>query len=197
MRLRGTLGEFHLPLLGFHNVENTLAALACVKAVGLSLESVRDRLCEMPPMAMRSELVRCNGFTIINDCYNANPLSFARALELLNDLDVVRRVLIAGDMLELGPFAVTAHQTIGRLAAQSGIDVLLAVGAFAQEIVRGALATRDLSAETYQTVHDLLPVLPSRIHSVDGILIKGSRNVQLEQVTALLRTLGHEQGPTT
>ena len=191
LRLRGVPVEWTLPLLGFHNVENTLAALACLKVLGVSLESVRDRLREMSPVTMRSELVRCNGFTIVNDCYNANPLSFARALELLDELDVARRVLIAGDMLELGPFAAAAHQTIGRLAAQSGIDVLLAVGTFAQEMVRGALSARDLSTETYQTVHDLLPVLPSRLRCGDGILIKGSRKMQLERVTAFLQDAAH------
>ncbi len=191
LRLRGIPGEFALPLRGFHNVENALTALACLNALGVSLESVRDRLRQMPQMTMRSEVVRCNGFTLINDCYNANPLSFARALELLNDLEVTRRVVIAGDMLELGSFAVRAHQTIGRLAAQSGIDLLLTVGTLAHEMARGALATRDLSTETYQTVHDLLSVLPSRLRSGDGILIKGSRQVRLEQVTAFLQDAAH------
>ena len=194
LRLRGTPGELFLPLRGFHNVENALAALACLKALGVSFESVRDRLRAMPPPAMRSELIRCNGFTIINDCYNANPLSFARALELLGELDTARKVLIAGDMLELGGAASKAHHMIGELAARSGIDVLLAVGDFAEMIARGASERRPLTTEIYRTVEDLLTALPSRIRSGDGILIKGSRQVRLERVTSCLQALGRSHG---
>jgi UDP-N-acetylmuramoyl-tripeptide--D-alanyl-D-alanine ligase len=194
LRLRGTPGEFFLPLLGFHNVENALAALACLKALGVPWESVRDRLREMPPPAMRSELIRCNGLTIINDCYNANPLSFARALELLGELETTRKVLIAGDMLELGGAASKAHHMIGELAARSGIDVLLAVGDFAETIAHGASERRPLTTEVYRTVEDLLSVLPSRIRSGDGILVKGSRRVRLERVTVCLQALGHSHG---
>ncbi|MBI4354150.1 MAG: UDP-N-acetylmuramoyl-tripeptide--D-alanyl-D-alanine ligase [Candidatus Omnitrophica bacterium] len=191
LRLHGVPGTFTVPLLGSHNVENALAALACVSVLGIPLDSVRDRLRQVATVTMRSEVVRCNGFTVINDCYNANPLSFARALELLSELEVTRRVVIAGDMLELGSFAVRAHQTIGQLAAQSGTDLLLTVGRLAHEMARGALAARDLSAETYETVHDLLAVLPSRLRKGDGILVKASRNVHLEQVTTFLQGIAH------
>lgn len=194
LRLRGMQAELFIPLRGFHNVENALAAFACLQALGIPLESVRDRLRAMPPPAMRSELVRCNGFTILNDCYNANPLSFARALELLSELDVTRKVLIAGDMLELGAAASKAHRMIGQLAARAGIEVLLAVGTFAEVIAQGAAETRPLHTEVYRAVEDLLPALPSRIRSGDGILIKGSRNIHLERVTARLQELGHAHG---
>lgn len=199
MRLRDVVGEFAISLPGFHNVENALAALACMKALGMGLETARDRLQHLAPVAMRSEVMRCNGFTLINDCYNANPLSFARALEVLKDLEVTRRVVIAGDMLELGPFAPTAHQAIGRLAAHLGIDVIMAVGSFASQIAQGAAEAQHAGTTTYGSVEELLPKLPSVIRRGDGVLIKGSRNLQLERVTEFLQARAaapHADGST-
>ncbi len=186
MRLRGVAGECVLPLRGSHNVENVLAALACLKALGIPLELAQGRLRSFRTLPMRSELIQCNGFTVLNDCYNANPLSFARALETLRDLEAARKVVIAGDMLELGETAPAAHQAIGRLAAQFGIEMILAVGAFAEEVARGASAADRTTTMTFKTIPELLSRLPSLLKHGDGILIKGSRKVQLERVTAFL-----------
>jgi len=192
IRLRDVLGECSLPLCGSHNVENALAALACAKAIGVRLDAVQHRLADVSPLPMRSQLMRCNGFTLLNDCYNANPLSFARALEVLRDLEVTRRVVIAGDMLELGPSAPAAHQAIGRLAVQCGVDLLVAVGERADDVAKGASGSDQTHIVTYRTVHELLPQLHSLIEHGDGILIKGSRGLRLEQVTTHL--LDHAQG---
>jgi len=187
IRLRDVEGEFIVPVPGSHNVENALAALACMRAVGGSLESVRERLRAFTTLPMRSELVQTSSLTIVNDCYNANPLSFARALEVLRDLETRRKVLIAGDMLELGPFASAAHQAIGRLAAQCGVDLVIAVGAHAHEVVHGASSEKTVETLTYDTIEELIPQLPQMIREGDGVLIKGSRKVRLEQVSDALR----------
>ncbi len=195
IRLRGVAGEFVVPLLGPHNAENMLAALACVKALRGSLDAARDRLQGFTPLPMRSELVRCNGLTVVNDCYNANPLSFARALEILKDLDVTRKVVIAGDMLELGDSAQAAHQAIGRLAADLGVQLVVAVGTFAEEVAKGACAHPQTSTLTFRTVQELLQQLPAIVRDGDGLLIKGSRKLNLEHVTAFL--LEHYHGKPT
>ncbi len=187
MRVRGVMGEFLVPLRGLHNVENVLAAFACLKTLGVPLETMQERLRQFHTLPMRSELVTCNGFTILNDCYNANPLSFARALETLRELDVSRKVVIAGDMLELGDYAPAAHQAIGRLAAQMGVDVLVAVGRFAGEVVKGASTITPNQTLTFHTVQELVRSLSSIVRNGDGILIKGSRRMNLEEVTAVLQ----------
>lgn len=186
MRVRGSSELFQVPLLGSHNVENMLAALACMKALGLSLEAVRERLTNFSPLPLRSQLMRAHGVTILNDCYNANPLSFARALEVLRDLDVRRRVVIAGDMLELGTIAPAAHQAIGRLCAQLGMDVVIAVGAFAGDVASGVAGAPQTQTFTCRTVDELQTLVPQLIEEHDGWLIKGSRKLQLERATDIV-----------
>ena len=186
IRLRDRLPQFIMPLVGYHNVENALAALACAWAAGVPLETSRKRLTSFEPPPLRSEVLVCHGLTILNDCYNANPLSFARALETLRDLKADRRIAIVGDMLELGDYTVAAHQAIGRLAMQLGIDEIIAVGEFAEFVAQGVREAQPAPVRTYRSVSDLLLELPSRLQEGDGLLIKGSRRLNLEQVTQFL-----------
>ena len=186
IRLRDQFTRWAIPLVGFHNVENTLAAIACAWAVGVPLSTARERLTSFRAVPLRSEVVRCDGLTILNDCYNANPLSFARALETLRDLEAERRIAIVGDMLELGSFAPSAHQAIGRLATQLGIDAVIAVGEYAGCVAQGVREIRPDGATTYRTVQELIEHLPAMLQRGDGLLVKGSRKLQLEQVTDFL-----------
>jgi UDP-N-acetylmuramoyl-tripeptide--D-alanyl-D-alanine ligase len=183
LRLRDQLNQWSIPLVGYHNVENALAALACAWAAGLPLSVARERLGSFKPLPLRSQVVRCSGLTILNDCYNANPLSFARALETLRDLDVQRRIAVVGDMLELGSYAETAHQAIGRLATQLGIDEVVAVGQYADDVARGVREARQDGITAYRTVPELIQRLPHLLQRGDGLLVKGSRRLNLEQVT--------------
>jgi len=192
LRLRDQLGQWVVPLVGYHNVENALAAIACAWAMGVPLSVARERLASFEPVPLRSQVVRCNGLTILNDCYNANPLSFARALETLRDLEVRRKLAIVGDMLELGEYAPSAHQAIGRMAIQLGIDTVLAVGEYANDVVQGVREANSDKVMTYRTVQELIHELPSILQTGDGLLVKGSRRLNLEQVTDFL--LQHYQG---
>jgi UDP-N-acetylmuramoyl-tripeptide--D-alanyl-D-alanine ligase len=193
IRLRDSAALWTIPLVGYHNVENALAALACVWAVGVPLSVAKERLGSFEPIPLRSQVVRCNGLTILNDCYNANPLSFARALETLRDMEVRRKVAIVGDMLELGDYAPSAHQAIGRLATQLGIDAVIAVGEYADDVAQGVREGRpDVEVTTYRTVQELLQQLPAMLRQGDGLLVKGSRKLNLEQITDFLLT--HKAG---
>jgi len=181
-RVRGVDGVFVVPVAGSHQIENALAALACAKALGIPLETLREPLAACRALPMRSEVVRCGGVTVINDCYNANPLSFARALETLRDLPVSRRVLVAGDMLELGAHTKSAHRAIGRLAADSGVASIVAIGAFASEFARGAAEVPGVDVRTYHTAEAAWPAVAEVVRSGDGLLVKGSRRLKLEQI---------------
>jgi UDP-N-acetylmuramoyl-tripeptide--D-alanyl-D-alanine ligase len=192
VRLRDQVDQWTIPLVGYHNVENALAAIAGAWAMGLPLSVAKQRVACFAPIPLRSQILRCNGLTILNDCYNANPLSFARALEMLRDLSVRRKVAIVGDMLELGEFAPAAHQAIGRLAAQLGIDTVIAVGGYADHVAQGVREGRPGTIPTYRTVPELLAHLPAMLQEGDGLLVKGSRKLNLEQVTEFL--LQHYRG---
>jgi len=192
IRLRDHVGYWTVPLLGYHNVENALAALACAWVMGVPLSLAKRRLATFETIPMRSQVLRCHGLTILNDCYNANPLSFARALETLRDMTVQRKVAIVGDMLELGSYATSAHQAIGRLATQLGIDAVIAVGEYADCVAQGVRELRPDAVMTYRTVPELLQGLPGFLQEGDGLLVKGSRKLNLEQVTEFL--LQHYRG---
>ena len=195
LQVREVPGTFAIPLPGFHNVENVLAALACLQVLGRPLVLLGEALRSFVSVPMRSELIRCNGFMVMNDCSNANPLSFARALEALHDLPATRRVVIAGDMMELGPAAKAAHQAIGRLTARYGIELVMAVGAFASDVAQGAATSAGTLTLTYRTVQELLAHLPTGVRNGDSVLIKGSRKMALEQVTAQLQALAVQRHP--
>ena len=189
MRLRDHLGRWTIPLMGYHNAENVLAALACVWALGVPLAQARERLATVEAVPLRSEVLKCRGMTILNDCYNANPLSVARAMETLCQLDVRRRVAVLGDMLELGAHAVTAHHAIGRLAARLGVEVVLGVGEYAEAVAQGAQESperEEVELAAYHTVEALKQALPALLHEGDGVLVKGSRRLRMEQVTEWL-----------
>ena len=154
--------------------------------MGVPLSVAKERLVSFAPIPMRSQLLRCNGLTILNDCYNANPLSFARALETLRDLTARRKVAIVGDMLELGAYAEAAHQAIGRLATQLGIDTVIAIGEYADHVAKGVREGRAEAIAIFRTVPELLEALPAMLQEGDGLLIKGSRKLNLEQITEFL-----------
>lgn len=186
LRLRDLAGQWLVPLPGYHNVENAIAAVAAAWALGVPLSDAKRRLADFSPPALRSEVLRGRSMTILNDCYNANPLSFARALETLRDLEAGRKVAIVGDMLELGDFADAAHQAIGRLATQLGIEAVFAVGQYAGAVARGAGDGQPRQVRTFDTVAQLLAALPRLVQAGDRILVKGSRKMNLEQVTEFL-----------
>ena len=106
--------------------------------------------------------------------------------ETLRDLEAERRIAIVGDMLELGSYAPSAHQAIGRLATQLGIDTVIAVGEYADCVAQGVREIRPDGATTYRTVQELIEHLPAMLQRGDGLLVKGSRKLRLERVTDFL-----------
>jgi hypothetical protein len=130
-----------LGVLGREFVYDALAAAAAAHALGVPLEDAGPALEGFRPFRMRMEMIEAGPVTVINDAYNANPLSVRAALDTLARLRARgRKVAVLGDMLELGTEARRLHHEVGRHAARSGIDRLLTVGALAAEIRAGALA---------------------------------------------------------
>jgi UDP-N-acetylmuramoyl-tripeptide--D-alanyl-D-alanine ligase len=190
------LDRLELPFTSAHMRRNALAAVAAARAVGVEPSGRID----LELSAMRGQrLERPDGLTVIDDCYNANPLSMRAALDDLAAQDVAppaRRVAVLGDMLELGPEERALHREVGAHAAARGVDVLVTVGPLAREMgpaFAGALeaqtavhadggrrvvATPD-SAAAAEAVRDLA-------RPGDVVLVKASRGVRLEAVTAAL-----------
>ncbi len=169
-----------------HNLRNLLAAVAAARALGITPQG---RL-EVSFSAMRGErLVLRGGAVVIDDCYNANPMSMRAALDDLARTAPARRVAVLGDMLELGPEAPRLHREIGEHAAASGVELLVSVGPLAAEISRAFSGESHAVADASAAAE----LLAGLLHAGDTVLVKGSRGVGLERAVAVLRA-GGEHG---
>jgi UDP-N-acetylmuramoyl-tripeptide--D-alanyl-D-alanine ligase len=165
-----------------YNATNALAALAAYEALGLPLAKAQRGARKVQLSRWRGEeLTLPDGGVLINDCYNANPLSVVAALENLTDRAAGRRtVAVLGDMAELGPGAASYHREVGAAAARLGIDVLVAVGPLARAYLDGA---RGVPVTRWApTVEQGLAVLRQVLRPGDCVLVKGSRAMGLEAI---------------
>jgi UDP-N-acetylmuramoyl-tripeptide--D-alanyl-D-alanine ligase len=158
-----------------HNVQNTVAAVAAATALGIVPEGQVD----VRFSSLRGEVVELEGgVTVVNDCYNANPMSMRAALEHLAASPAGRRVAVLGTMAELGPDGERFHGEIGALAGQLGIDMLITVGEAALPIGRGFDGERYAAA----TPEEAGAMLEELAQAGDRVLVKGSRSAGLERV---------------
>lgn len=173
--------DIELPLLGEHNISNALAAAAAAWAATGSTEGLQEGLREAKSEPMRGRVLKLAGpLTIINDAYNASPTSVAAALDLLASLPG-RKVLVLGDMLELGEYAEREHRQVGERAAACGVAWLVAVGPGAAWAAEAAQKS-GLATNSVADVEAALSVLREGLQPGDVVLVKASRRLALEQV---------------
>ncbi len=181
---QGERVELELPFDSEHNLLNALAALAAARAVGVRPSGRVD----VRFSSLRGERVALGiGALVINDCYNANPLSMRAALdELASQHAEGRRVAVLGDMLELGPAEREHHREIGAYAATAGVDLLVTVGP------RATAMLDDFDGESHAVLDagEAAALLPELVGAGDVVLVKGSRGVGLEVVTEALQAAG-------
>lgn len=169
-----------VPLIGIHNIYNALAAVAVGRDRGLSLPEAVAALATLAPADKRGVVVQLDNISIINDCYNSNPKALAAMVDALAAMPASRRIVVAGEMLELGPQGEEMHRDSGRHVAGRQIDVLLGVGGLAKQIVEAA---RDagMRAEFVESAEDAGEWLAREARAGDVILLKASRGVKLER----------------
>lgn len=174
--------EIQCRVAGLHNVLNALAASSLAFAAGVSLENIAKGLADFSSVKGRLQSV-CTplGGTLIDDTYNANPGSFEAAIEVLASVGGLK-VLVMGDMGELGENASVLHEQIGQLARKKGIDRLFAVGNLSQYAVKGFGKGAQLYETKAALLEDLVPLLAPQM----TCLIKGSRSASMETVVQAL-----------
>lgn len=185
-RCYGAAFPVKLPMIGLHNVYNTLAAVAAAWELGLSAQDIQTGLDRFQPSSMRQQIERVGEYIVINDAYNASPLSMAGAITTLQQVAAGRSVAVLGDMLELGDVAIEAHQRIGRTAAQSGVNAVVTVGALAEHIVIAAREAGIKEAVACQNHEDAAMALQKILQPGDTILLKGSRGMKMEKILEML-----------
>jgi len=188
-----------LSMVGGHFALNAAAAVACGRALGVDPVAAAEALATVPPGKHRMDVVSAGTLRILDDCYNASPLSLTAALRTLADLPAAgRRVAVLGDMLELGVVSDEAHRNAGIEAAGTGVDCLIAVGRNAG-LVRDGAVSAGLSSSGVFTAPDAIAAATLLIAIAkprDTVLVKGSRGVGLEHVVEAVRARfgGHEAG---
>ncbi|MFQ5504070.1 MAG: UDP-N-acetylmuramoyl-tripeptide--D-alanyl-D-alanine ligase [Planctomycetota bacterium] len=178
-----------LPRFGMHNVKNCLAALAIGKALGLSAAELVSEIPSLPQTPRRLELKTSGGgVQVLDDSFNANPDSLLAALSVMDSWSGARRrILVLGDMLELGPSAREIHASIGGLLV-GRIDRLLTVGPLAGHSAERFVqkSQRPELAERFRDTEELGLVLPGMFREGDLVLFKGSRHMSLDRLVDLL-----------
>lgn len=189
---QGIKERYQVPIPGIHNVYNALSAICIAKMYGLSSEEINRGLANFKPSKMRMEIF--NGILntkVINDVYNANPDSMKAAINVLSSMEAQgssRRVCILGDMFELGELAKEEHYQIGRFAAENNINVILAVGKMASEVIKGAsMKGSNNQLYCFESNLEVIENLKGIIRYNDIILIKGSRGMYMENIVESLR----------
>jgi UDP-N-acetylmuramyl pentapeptide synthase len=175
--------RFRLALFGRYQVYNLLAAYAAIRTLGYSMETVDTEAINLETAAMRGEEVSRGGVTFVADCYNANPDSVASGLQsFAGRPHAGRKVIILGDMLELGPASEDYHRRAGRLAAQLDFGLLIFVGPLSAGACEAALGegVPTTRAHHFETVAGVAAVMDGLLKEGDLVFVKGSRGVGLE-----------------
>jgi UDP-N-acetylmuramoyl-tripeptide--D-alanyl-D-alanine ligase len=182
--------DLYLSLPGRHNVANAVAAVAAGRLLGVSPGSIAAALAGFRPLRQRTEVTRiAPNVMLINDSYNSNPRALEQMLELVRDWPgAARRIVIAGEMLELGPSAPELHRATGRVAAGAALDWLLAVQSDARFILEGAIAAGFPSdrCRFFTDPSEAGAFCRSILQPGDLLLVKGSRGVHLEKAIEAL-----------
>lgn len=188
LRADGRRQPVRLPLPGRHNVSNFLAAAAAAAAWGIELEEIAERAAGISPVAHRGVVSRFQeGFTLIDDTYNSNPRAVQRMIEQLDTTPgFQRKILVAGEMLELGSKTEAFHQDCGRAVARGGIDLLLGIQGAARLFCESAVDA-GMPAEWVHFFEDSDSAgtfLLEELQSGDLVVLKGSRGVHLETLVS-------------
>jgi UDP-N-acetylmuramoyl-tripeptide--D-alanyl-D-alanine ligase len=183
--------EIVLPAFGRHFVMNALSAVAVASLFKINLKDVKEALEQFRPYAMRMEIIPLSGGkTLINDTYNANPVSMGLALEVLAAMKGKgRAIALLGDMLELGCFSEEAHRQLGKKVSELPIDFLIALGERGALMVESAVH-HGFPAGSVRQVKDhseALFALNDVAREGDWILIKGSRGMAMEKIAERLK----------
>src|SRR5579859_3168732 len=183
----GSVGEpVTFPLVGEHNIYNALAAAAAAMERGISPSQAAAALSSIAPPDKRGQVLHLHGATIINDCYNSNPRALEAMIDTLASMKAERKILVVGEMLELGPTAEALHRESGKHAAEKKIDVVIGVRGMARAVAEAACGS-GTQAQFVETPEQAGEWLARNLRPGDAVLLKASRGVKLERALEMLQ----------
>ncbi len=175
-----------IPLPGSHMVYNALAAAAVGNCLGLTKEEIKEGIAQVEAVGGRSHVIALSERTIIDDCYNANPVSMKAAIDLLT-MALGRKVAILGDMFELGLNEKELHADVGAYAAEKKIDVLICVGNLSKNMYTSACKTSTGEVYYFETRDEMISALDGILKPGDNVLVKASHGMHFENVVEVLQ----------
>jgi len=168
-----------LPLLGVHNVYNALAAIAVALDRGIPPSDAAAALATLSAQDKRGQVIEIAGVTVVNDSYNSNPKALSSMVASFANIEAKRHIVVAGEMLELGPSTNELHRRCGAMIAEKKISILLGVRGAAQSMVEGA-RHEGVEALFMATPREAGEWLAEHTRPGDAVLLKASRGVKLE-----------------
>lgn len=185
--------EYRLPLIGRHNVLNSMAAIAIGQRFRVDHADIAGALSGFVAPKMRMQGLEQGSLYLINDAYNANPSSMKAAIEAMDALARPgRRVLVLGEMRELGEQSTRCHRKVGLEAGTSSANVIVTVGSMARVMADGATSAAGTSKRIYPfpTIESLMDKLPDLLEPGDNVLLKASRGTRLERLVPVIEKCG-------
>lgn len=189
--------NFHVEVPGKHTVLNSLLAISCGKIMGMDYKEIKEGLKNLQTTAMRMDIIKGEKFSILNDCYNANPDSMKAAIKVLENLTSNRRVAILGTMGELGHEAFNSHREVGKYAAENGVDFLITFGEFNEAFEEGFRLTysddfivngEKKQYKAFKKYEEAVKyLLDEYLKQGDTILVKASRAMKFETIVEELK----------
>ena len=178
-----------IPIPGFHMVLNALAATAVGISMGLTTEQVKSGIEKLQSLGGRFHMIEKGDMLIIDDCYNANPVSMKASLDVLKDAER-RTVAVLGDMFELGENEASLHREVGVYAEEKGINLLICTGELSSHMAEAAIRAGGCETVVHvPNLERLMEVLPRLVQGDDTILVKASHGMHFEKVVELLSEL--------
>jgi UDP-N-acetylmuramoyl-tripeptide--D-alanyl-D-alanine ligase len=187
---KGQRASVQLKVLGRHNVPNALAAIAVGLRSGMGLDECAAAVGEMRAGDKRGEVLEWHGAMLINDCYNSNPAALNAMVDALMAIPAERHIVVAGEMLELGPETETLHAACGLRMAEQGVDVVLGVRG-AAEAMAGAAKGGGVEALFVPSPEEAGEWMVANLRAGDVVLLKASRGVRLEKALTVIVEYSH------
>ncbi len=183
--------QYYMPVSGLHNAYNALIASACALQSSISMMECSEALMNVNLTGHRLEIRRSGSIIVIDDTYNASPDSVRAAIDTMEDIRCDRKVVILGDMLELGEKSTEFHFETGSYAAKNGVGLVLTLGEAAAHIAEGARSvSEEVECHSFLDRKELMDSLDQYLRPQDAVLVKGSNSMKMNEIADLLLTKG-------
>ena len=178
--------KIEVPVGGEAFVYNSLAAISVGKVLDIPIEKIKSGILNFELSKMRLDVIKKNGYTIINDCYNANFDSMKSSIEYLRNCAGKRKIAVLGDMLELGDFSKELHEKVGMEVAKNNIDILITVGKESKNIARVAKENGTKEIYEFENNADAINKIKEIMQNDDVILVKASNSMKFKEIVECL-----------